>query len=177
MEHLKNTLPKSEYDKLKNLYNFCYNIFAFIYKIDNSLVDYFNFIINYIIHKEIDNNIMHNDICLGRTDVVFINDLEIFYIKMAGSNLVLEDILLEQKLMRTNKKKKNYNIIESFDLKLEPGHDIFDKIFKKATEDYINKIYKILFYIELLNKNDISKETLINIKNRINNYQLNNTTK
>ena len=44
----------------------------------------------------------------------------------------------------------------------------FDKIFKKATSDYINKIYKILFYIELLNKNDISKETLTNIKNRIN---------
>lgn len=177
MEHLKNTLPKSEYDKLKKLYNFCYNIFVFIYKIDNSLVDYFNFIINYILHKEIENNIMHNDICLGRTDVVFINELDIFYIKMAGSNLVLEDILLEQKLLHNPNKKKKYSILQSFDLELEPNQDIFDKIFKKATIDYINKIYKILFYIELLNKNDISKETLTNIKNRINNYQLNNTTK
>lgn len=177
MNNLKTSLPKSEYDKLNALYKFSYNTFVFIYKIDNSLVDYFNFIINYILHKEIENNIMHNDICLGRTDVVFINELDIFYIKIAGNDLILEDVLLEHRLLHNPNKKKKYSILRSFDLELEPNQDIFDKIFKKANEEYIKNINKILFYLELLNKNNISKETLNYIKNRINNYQLNNTTK
>lgn len=177
MNNLKTSLPKSEYDKLNALYKFSYNTFVFIYKIDNSLVDYFNFIINYILHKEIENNIMHNDICLGRTDVVFINELDIFYIKIAGNDLILEDVLLEHRLLHNTNKKKKYSILQTFDLELEPNQDIFDKIFKKANAEYIKNINKILFYLELLNKNNISKETLDYIKNRINNYQLNNTTK
>ena len=49
MDNLKNILPITEYKKLDKLYKFGYNTFIFIYKIDNSLVDQFNFLYNYIL--------------------------------------------------------------------------------------------------------------------------------
>ena len=176
MNNFKNVLPKSEYAKLSKLYKFCYNAFVFIYKVDNSLVDQFNFIINYILHKEIEKNIMHNQMCLGRTDVLFINELDLFYINLAGCDIILEDVLLEYRVLHNPKKKKKYTIIQTFDLELKEGEDIFDKIFKRVNADYIKNVYKIIFYIELLNKTTFSKEIINNIKIKLNNYQLKNNS-
>jgi len=174
MDVLKHTLPKSDYDTLHKLYEYSYNTFAFIYKIDNGLIDQFNFIINYILHKEIEKNIMHNKICLGRTEVIFINTLDVFYIKLAGQDIILENILLEHKSHKKSKKK--YTIVNQIDLELVESDDIFDKIFKNASVEYIKDIFKIIFYLELFNNNIISKEIIDNIKIRLNNYQLKNIT-
>jgi hypothetical protein len=174
MDNLKNTLPKSEYDKLNKLYKFCYNSFLFIYNVDTTLVNQFNFIINYIIHKEIEKNIMHNEICLGRTEVLFVNELDIFYINMAGNNLILEDILIKNRVLHNPLKKKTYSIVQTFDLELKEYEDIFDKMFKKAGIEYIKNVLKIIFYLEILNKNDISKDIIRDIKKRVMNYQLKN---
>ena len=108
MDKIKQILPTTEYKKLDKLYKFGYNTFVFIYKVDNSLVDQFNFLYNYILPQEINKNIMHNEICLGKSDVLFINELDIYYIKMAGHDLILENILIDYRTSYNPEKRKHY---------------------------------------------------------------------
>ena len=173
MDKIKQILPTTEYKKLDKLYKFGYNTFVFIYKVDNSLVDQFNFLYNYILHQEINKNIMHNEICLGKSDVLFINELDIYYIKMAGHDLILENILIDYRTSYNPEKRKHYKIVETFNLVLTEGEDLLDMIVKNCSEEFINNSLKIIFYLELLNKNIISSDIIENFKNKLNNYQLN----
>lgn len=173
MDNLKNILPITEYKKLDKLYKFGYNTFIFIYKIDNSLVDQFNFLYNYILHQEINKNIMYNELCLGKSDVLFINELDIYYIKMAGNNLILENILIDYRTAYNPEKRKHYKIVETFNLILTEGEDLLDMIIKECSEIFITNSLKIIFYLELLNKNVISTDIIEDIKNKLTNYQLN----
>ena len=148
MQSLSNILPISEYKKIDNLYDFIYNIFTFIYQVDYELFNDTNFICNYLIHKQINKDIMYSKLCYGVTDIKYVNSLKIYYINISGINILLENILIDKKL----------NAETAYDIKDVINETVDDEyLLENIHAKYIDNNFKILFYMELLNKNNISK--------------------
>lgn len=161
---LFNHLPITEYIKIKDIYEFIYNVYVFIYQIDPILLNDTNFICNYLIHKHINNEIMYNKLCFGLTDIKYVNNLKVYYINIAGVNLLLENIILEKKINEEIK----YNIIQIYNNECTLHSSLNNKNELNIHEENINNYFKIIFYIEILNKNNISKEILTNLKYKLN---------
>ena len=157
MENLSNILPISEYKKIEDLYNFIYNIFIFIYQVDFELFNNTNFICNYLIHKQINKDIMYNKLCFGTTNIKFVNALDVYYINIAGINMLLENIVINKK-SKTELPYSITKIMNNTDINEE---FLLENINIKSIDNY----FKILFYIELFNKNNISKDVIIELKN------------
>ena len=98
IERLSEVLPISEYKKIEDIYNFIYNLYVFIYQVDYELFNDTNFICNYLIHKQINKDIMYNKLSFGVTNIKFVNSLQIYYINIAGINILLENIIIDKKL-------------------------------------------------------------------------------
>ena len=155
MQSLSNILPISEYKKIDNLYDFIYNIFTFIYQVDYELFNDTNFICNYLIHKQINKDIMYSKLCYGVTDIKYVNSLKIYYINISGINILLENILIDKKL----------NAETAYDIKDVINETVDDEyLLENIHAKYIDNYFKILFYMELFNKNNISKEIILELK-------------
>ena len=155
MQSLSNILPISEYKKIDNLYNFIYNIFTFIYQVDYELFNDTNFICNYLIHKQINKDIMYSKLCYGVTDIKYVNSLKIYYINISGINILLENIMIDKKL----------NAETAYDIKDVINETVDDEyLLENIHAKYIDNYFKILFYMELFNKNNISKEIILELK-------------
>ena len=155
MQSLSNILPISEYKKIDNLYDFIYNIFTFIYQVDYELFNDTNFICNYLIHKQINKDIMYSKLCYGVTDIKYVNSLKIYYINISGINILLENILID----------KNLNAETAYDIKDVINETVDDEyLLENIHAKYIDNYFKILFYMELFNKNNISKEIILELK-------------
>lgn len=109
---------------------------------------------------------MHIDLCYGRTDVVFINSIYIFYIKIAGVKLILENILIDYKNNQFSSAipKMKYNVSDEVAVSQFNDKDVLDGILEDFEIDYVQNYLKIIFYIELFNKDHIPKELLNEIK-------------
>ena len=155
MQSLSNILPISEYKKIDNLYDFIYNIFTFIYQVDYELFNDTNFICNYLIHRQINKDIMYSKLCYGVTDIKYVNSLKIYYINISGINILLENILIDKKL----------NAETAYDIKDVINETVDDEyLLENIHAKYIDNYFKILFYMELFNKNNISKEIILELK-------------
>ena len=156
MQSLSKILPISEYKKIDNLYDFIYNIFTFIYQVDYELFNDTNFICNYLIHKQIDKDIMYNKLCYGVTDIKYVNSLKIYYINISGINILLENIMIDKK----------FNTESKYDIKDVINDTCIgeDYLLENINAKYIDNYFKILFYLELFNKNNISKEIILELK-------------
>ena len=156
IERLSKVLPISEYKKIENIYNFIYNLYVFIYQVDYELFNDTNFICNYLIHKQINKDIMYNKLSFGVTNIKFVNSLQIYYINIAGINILLENIIIDKKLNT----EIPYNINEVI------NDDIINEefILENLNINYVDNYFKILFYIELFNKNNISYEIILELK-------------
>lgn len=156
IEHLSKVLPISEYKKINKIYDFIYNIFIFIYRIDSELFNDTNFICNYLIHKQINKDIMYNKLCYGTTDIKFVNSLDVYYISLAGINILLENVMIDKK----SKTELPYNIT-----KIMNNNDIDEEyLLENINNKSIDNYFKILFYIELFNKNNISEDIILELK-------------
>lgn len=159
IKYLLNTLPKSEYEKIDKIYNFIYNIFVFIFQIDKSLFDDTNFICNYVIHKQINKDIMYNKLCYGSTNIKFVNSLDVYYINLAGVDILLENVIIDKK----SKTELPYNIINIINTTEIDDEYLLRNINKKTVNNYL----KILFYLEMFNTpsyNIISEDVLSDLK-------------
>ncbi len=159
IKYLLNTLPKSEYEKLDNIYNFIYNIFVFIFQVDKTLFDDTNFICNYIIHKQINKDIMYSKLCYGTTNIKFVNSLDVYYINLAGIDILLENVVIDKK----SKTELPYNIINIINTAEINEEYLLRNLNKKSTNNYL----KILFYLEIFNTpsyNIISKDIITDLK-------------
>lgn len=154
---LSKILPLSEYSKIYDLYDFIYNIFIFIYQVDFLLFADTNFVCNYLIHKQINKDIMYNKLCFGMTDIKFVNSLKVYYINIAGTNILLENILIH-KNSKTDVPYIINNIINDVDIDNE-------YLLNNLNIDLVDNYFKILFYIELFNKNNISENIITEFKN------------
>ena len=179
MDKLKESLPTTEYNKIYKIYQFIYNVFLFIYKTDNNLIVQYNFLVNYILYRYINNEIMHIDLCYGRTDVVFINSIYIFYIKIAGVKLILENILIDYKNNKFSSAipKMKYNVSDEVVVSQFNDKDVLDGILEDFEIDYVQNYLKIIFYIELFNKDHIPKELLNEIKKKLQKSMIENSNK
>ena len=156
IERLSKVLPKSEYKKIEDIYNFIYNIYAFIYQVDFELFNDTNFVCNYLIHKQINKDIMYNKLSYGITNIKYVNSLKIYYINIAGINILLENIIIDKTLNTETPYNVNEVIID--DIVNE------DYLLENININYIDNYFKIIFYIELFNKNNISYDILLELK-------------
>jgi hypothetical protein len=179
MDKLKESLPTTEYNKIYKLYQFSYNVFLFIYKTDNSLIVQYNFILNYILYKYINEEIMHVDLCYGKSNVVFINSIYIFYIKIAGVKLILENIMIEYKNSKFNPAmpKVKYSVSDEVAVSQFNDKDVLEGILEDFEIDYVQNYLKIIFYIELFNKDNIPKDLLNEIKKKLQKSMIENSNK
>lgn len=156
IERLSKILPVSEYKKIDDIYNFIYNIYSFIYQVDFELFNDTNFVCNYLIHKQINQDIMYNKLSYGVTNIKYVNSLKIYYINIAGINIILENTLINKKLNT----ETLYNINEV----INDGDISEQYLLENINTKYIDNYFKILFYIELFNKNNISKDIILELK-------------
>lgn len=159
IKFLINILPKSEYEKIDKIYDFIYNIFVFIFQVDKTLFDDTNFICNYLIHKQINKDIMYNKLCYGTTNIKFINSLDVYYINLVGINILLENVMIDKK----SKTELPYNIINIINT-TEIDEEYLLRILNKKS---VNNYLKILFYLEMFNTpsyNIISEDVISELK-------------
>lgn len=173
---LSNNLPKSEYKKIENIYDFIYNLYLFIYMTDPILLNETNLLCNYLIHKQINKDIMYNKLCFGLTDIIYENNLKVYYINIAGIDILLENVILDKKI----KKTMSYKIIEIFNnecdihyLLNQNYNEEYKEENKEETEENkkinsINQYFKILFYMDLFNKDNISSTIIDDLKKELN---------
>jgi hypothetical protein len=195
---LSNNLPKSEYKKIENIYDFIYNLYLFIYMTDPILLNETNLLCNYLIHKQINKDIMYTKLCFGLTDIIYESNLKVYYINIAGVDILLENVILDKKI----KKTISYNIIKIFnndcdihyllnqnyneeyniendtksneESNQESNKKSHQENFKeKNTEENIkinsiNQYFKILFYMDLFNKDTISSNIIDDLKQELN---------
>jgi hypothetical protein len=205
---LSKNLPKSEYNKIENIYDFIYNIYIFIYMTDPILLNETNLLCNYLIHKQLDKDVMYNKLCYGLTDIIYESNLKVYYLNIAGVNILLENVILDKKI----KKTMIYNIIEIFNNECDIHYLLnqdYNNEFKENDKESdkeknkesdkendkendkeknkeknkesdkendkenikinnINQYFKILFYIDLFNKDHISSTIIYDLKKELN---------
>ena len=157
IESIANILPISEYKKIDSIYNFIYNVYIFIYQIDHKLLNDTNFICNYVIHKQINKDIMYNKLCYGTTDIKNVNSLDVYYISLYSINILLENVMINKK----SNTELSYNVTKIINNNDIDEEFLLENINKQSVDNY----FKILCYIELFNKNNISKDVILEIKN------------